>query len=195
MLGKKRGIFDKTLGKVFSMFGLSPDHWSVLGVFFALLSVFFITKENFILAAVFLAFSSLCDVIDGCVARYSKRASKRGAYLDTILDRYTEAFIFISLMFVNAPLVFLPFLFWVSLSLVGSLMTTYAKAAAKEKGIFRKEFSGGLLERSERLILLITALFFGHFQRLYLAWTILVLAVLSNLTALQRVIMILSHKK
>ena len=55
-------------------------------------------------ALFFLLLSSLLDFIDGAVARYMKKTSIKGAYLDTICDRYVEGLIFLGLLLINAIL-------------------------------------------------------------------------------------------
>ena len=71
--------------------------------------------------------------------------------------------------------------------LFGSMTITYAKAAAKEKELTKKEISGGLLERPERMILLFIGIVSAYFSPLYLTYVLVLLAVLVNITALQRI--------
>ncbi len=70
-------------------------------------------------------------------------------------------------------------------------MTTYAKAAAKEKEIIAegKELKGGLLERAERLLILFAGILLAIANPLFLTYTIALLAVLSNISALQRILL------
>ena len=66
-------------------------------------------------------------------------------------------------------------------------MTTYAKAAAKEKELIKKEMKGGTLERAERLIVLFIGITAANFNTLFLSAAIVTLAIGSNITALQRI--------
>jgi hypothetical protein len=66
-------------------------------------------------------------------------------------------------------------------------MTTYAKSAAKEKGVVYQELKGGLLERAERMIILFIGILLASVQPLFLTYVIIILAVLSNISALQRI--------
>jgi len=70
-------------------------------------------------------------------------------------------------------------------------MTTYAKAAAKEKELVKIELKKGLIGRGERMILMFLALCLGVFNLAWLLYLIIVLAVLSNLTALERISLVL----
>ena len=71
------------------------------------------------------------DFIDGAVARKKGLSTKKGAYCDTIADRYVESILLFGLLFVNLPIWYLPAYAWIFLVMMGSTMTTYAKAAAK----------------------------------------------------------------
>ncbi len=190
MLYKNREMFskiNKKLGGFFSRFGLSPNTWTLLVFLPTIATLYFLSQGNFIYAAFFFAVAALVDIIDGSVARATGRVTKKGAYLDTVVDRYMEGLIVFGLFFVNAPQVYLPFQLWLFLYFFGGMMTTYSKAAAKEKGAVEKEFGGGILERPERMILLFIAVLLASFSRAYLVYMIILLAILSNITAFQRI--------
>ncbi len=73
------------------------------------------------------------------------------------------------------------------LAFFGSLMTTYVKAAAKEKELVEKEIKKGLLGRGERVILISLAMLLGIFNLSWMLYPIVILAIFSNLTAIQRI--------
>jgi len=81
--------------------------------------------------------------------------------------------------------------YWIFLAFFGSLMTTYAKAAAKEKELVSQELKRGFFGRGERMILLSIALFLGIFNQNFMIYPISLLAIFSNLTAIQRIILAL----
>ena len=190
VLYKRREWFSNLsikVGIVFSKAGLSPNHWTMLVLLPTLASLYFIIGRQFLLAASFLIASSFIDFIDGSVARVMGKVTKFGAYLDTIMDRYVEAIILAGLLFIGLPDFYVPAYVWIFIFLFGSFMTTYAKAAAKEKELTDKEITGGLLERGERLIILFAGILLAHFSLSYLTYIIAMLAVLTNVTALQRI--------
>jgi phosphatidylglycerophosphate synthase len=189
MLFARRDAFDRwgeKIGKTFSKLGISPNRWTLLSLIPVLVSVYFLASREFLLAALFFAISAFMDIIDGAVARYSKKVTKKGAYLDTILDRYVEFIIIIGLLLAHLPYLYLPTEIWILIFFFGAMMTTYAKAAAAEKGL--GEVKGGLLERAERLIILFVGLLLATIDMIYLAEVIILLAVLANATAIQRMI-------
>lgn len=128
-----------------------------------------------------LAFTSLLDTLDGALARAQNDTSRRGAFLDSTLDRYCEAIVFFGLMLYYwrvAPGA--TELLLVYAACAGSLITSYARARAEGLGFDGKV---GLLERPGRVLLLIVGLLTG-----WLTPVLWILAVLANITALQRIV-------
>jgi len=177
---------DLKIGGLFSWVPLTPNQWTFLGLFPAFISFYLLINQKFVLAACFLLFSSFFDLIDGAVARATGRVTKLGAYLDTIVDRYVEGLIVFGLIFVSLPDFFLPATAWIFLYLFGGLITTYSKCAAKEKEVVIDELRGGILERAERVTGLLLGLFLAKIDKTYLTYVIVILAILSNISALQR---------
>jgi len=136
--------------------------------------------------ALFIAAAGL-DFIDGAVARKKGLATKRGAYWDTIADRCVEAMLLFGLLFCQLPDFYLPAAGWIFLALFGSTMTTYAKAAAKEKGLCDAELKGGLMSRGERLIAYFAIIILLPISLDWVAAILAALAILTNITALQRI--------
>jgi len=176
------------IGMIFSRLGLTPNQWTMLSLVPAIASFYFLTQSQLLLAAAAFAVAGFLDLVDGSVARVTGRVTKFGAYLDTVVDRYIEALIVLGLFFVSMPSFYLPANFWLLLYLFGGMMTTYVKAAAKEKELVREELKGGAFERAERLGLLFLGIFFGAFDLNYLALLIIVLAIATNISALQRIL-------
>ena len=194
MLAEKRERFkglESVTGEIFSKF-LTANQYSGLAILMALTCFRFLIKNNLVMALIFLFIASFLDFIDGAVARKTDTTSPKGAYLDTVLDRYVEAIVLLGFLFLPLPEVLLPNHIWIFLALFGSLMTTYAKAAGKEKGILEKELKKGLVGRGERMTLGFLALFLGIFNLQCVTYLIIALAVLSNLTAIQRIYLVLN---
>ena len=180
--------FSTKIGKVFSKIPLTPNQWTIISLIPAIIAVYFLSQQNFLIAGSLFIIASFLDMVDGAVARVTKTASRFGAYLDTIVDRYVEAIIAFGLLFAGLPEFYIPAYVWIFLYLFGGMMTTYAKAAAKEKGIIPegKELKGGILERAERLIILFVGIIAAAFNPMYLTYIIVLLAILTNVSALQR---------
>ncbi len=124
--------------------------------------------------------AAMFDMVDGALARLSQSESKFGAFLDSTLDRYSESITFLGLaiFFVtqsNAQ----THLILIFLTLVGSWAVSYTRARAEGLDV---ECKAGILQRPERLVLLIAGLILGLV--LPVLW---VLAVMTNITAVQRI--------
>ena len=192
MLYKNREMFyelSTKIGKSLSKIPLSPNQWTIFSLAPAIIAVYFFANQNFLIAGGLFILAGFLDMVDGAVARVTGKTSVFGAYLDTIVDRYVEAIIAFGLLFAGLPAFVIPADAWIFLYLFGGMMTTYAKAAAKEKEIIPKgtELKGGILERAERLILLFAGIIAASFNPIYLTYAIAMLAIFTNISPLQRI--------
>ncbi len=131
------------------------------------------------------------DLLDGTVARLTGKASRSGALFDCRMDRYAEFFVFFGfLVYFRSGWIF----YIVMLALMGSLMVSYVKA--RGESLSQREV-WGLMQRPERLILLMTGtilntpfskFLFSDGDSCTVKRMLVILAVLTNLTAIQRLI-------
>jgi CDP-diacylglycerol--glycerol-3-phosphate 3-phosphatidyltransferase len=126
------------------------------------------------------AVASVFDMLDGRVARLRGRETKFGAFLDSTMDRYSDMLLYMGLMILYARLDRTPLMVLVWVAAFGSFMTSYARARAES---LIPSCTVGLLERPERLVLLIA----GALTNRMVA-ALWIIAVLSNITAVQRVL-------
>ena len=166
--------------------GLTPNQVSAIGIIFAILSAFSYWKWQShlalpIAAPLFLLASGFCDALDGALARIYGQTTIFGGFLDSLLDRYADAIVLCGIIFGGLcdPFVGL-------IAVVGSLLVSYARARAEAAGI--KMEAVGIAERAERLIVLAAASFLSIAWRETLGWGVIVLAVITNVTVLQRVV-------
>jgi archaetidylinositol phosphate synthase len=178
MLATEANIADKI--------GLTPNMVSGIGVALAFLSALAYTAWQthtlyLSLAAFLLLLSGFCDALDGALARLHCEATAFGGFLDSLLDRYADAVVYTAIVLGG-----LSDLLWGLAALIGSLLVSYSRARVEATGIEME--SVGVAERAERMIILITASIVATFwqTRLIMNATIVLLAVLSNLTVLQR---------
>jgi len=166
--------------------GLSPNKVSIFGIILAVLSAitYWQWKLNsllLILAPLLMLASGLLDALDGALARLYGEATNFGGFFDSLLDRYADAIIICGIILGGLTEVS-----WGLAALMGSLLVSYARARAEAAGV--KMESVGLAERAERLVLLALASFLSFVWLDALCWGVLILAVLTNLTVLQRAI-------
>jgi len=196
MLYKGRERFDSIgikIGSLFSRLRLSPNQWTVLSILPALISFYLLTRQEFFLAALFFSIASFIDWIDGSVARVTGKATAFGGFLDVIMDRVVEFLIIFGLSFIEYPDFIIPAQKWLMLILFGSFMIPYLKASAFWKITTKEEISGGILERTERLILLFLIILTSAFSTFYSIYLIVITVILLFTSAIQR--FIISYKK
>lgn len=146
------------------------------------------------------------DILDGRVARLTGLGSKFGAFYDSTLDRISEIVVFLGILSLyndtepDGPdlavwwLGDVAMIYLVMLAMAGSLMISYTRARAEALGLDCKV---GLMPRAERVVLIGgAALFFGlAWQGLVLKIVVIILAVLTNLTAFQRIVWVYQHAR
>lgn len=169
--------------------GLTPNIVSLIGLALAFFSAaaYAISQNQpiwLLLAVILLLASGFCDTLDGVLARIYQQQSVFGGFLDSLLDRYADAVVYAGVIIGGLcdPL-------WGLAALAGSLLVSYSRARAEAAGI--KMESIGVAERAERMIILaaasIVAIFLPSVLNIgTLNIGIILLAVLSNFTVLQR---------
>ncbi len=190
MFEENREVFEKATEKIDKHIASSkthPNFISFLSLITAALSFIFLIKNNLALASPFFILAVIFDWLDGKLARATGQVTKLGAYLDTIIDRYVEAFVLFGFFFLSLPKIILPSYLWISLALFGSLITTYAKSAREEKGLKKPKNNIELAGRAERVILIVLAMFFGIISVWLSAYFLILLAIISNVAALSRI--------
>ncbi|WP_246589283.1 CDP-alcohol phosphatidyltransferase family protein [Methanofollis formosanus] len=156
--------------------GVTPNALTAMGLLITAVAAGLIASGRLISAGLVLAFGGLFDALDGAVARANGQASRFGAFFDSVLDRYAEALLFGGLfLYFSGDQTARALTF---AALVGSLMVSYTRARAEGLGA---ECKTGLFTRIERMLVLILGLLTG-----FLVPALWILAVLTNLTAVQR---------
>jgi CDP-diacylglycerol--glycerol-3-phosphate 3-phosphatidyltransferase len=163
--------------------GLSADHLTTLGVIMAVAASLAIANGALRAGLLLLTLTAVPDVLDGAVAKASGTASSRGAFFDSVADRFTDALLLGGVAWYLAStepgrVSVLP------LAVLGlSMLISYERAKAESLGY---DARGGLMERAERLL----ALGFGLLFDSLLVATLWVMLVLSAITAVQRFVMV-----
>ena len=171
--------------------GLTPNIVSAIGLVLSLLSAvaYAMTQSQHLLLAVaiiLLLASGFCDTLDGVLARTFQQTSVFGGFFDSLLDRYADSAVYAGIIIGGLcdPI-------WGLIALAGSLLVSYSRAKAEAVGIEME--SVGIAERAERIIILATASLAAIFWPKVLNIGVLnigiiALAVLTNLTVLQRAV-------
>ena len=168
--------------------GLTPNWISLIGAIFALFAAlaYLGWQDGWFylpLAIIMILLSGFCDALDGIVARLFQQTTAFGGFLDSLLDRYADAAIYIAIIISGLcwPL-------WGLMALAGSLLVSYSRARAEAVNV--KMESVGIAERAERMIILVVATLIASTRywppSTVINYAMILLAVLSNFTVLQR---------
>jgi CDP-diacylglycerol--glycerol-3-phosphate 3-phosphatidyltransferase len=172
-----KGVQD-AIGKSVGSLGITPNMISVFGFFGNLAAAWFITRGDLLTAGVIYLFFSALDLVDGAVARATGQVTEYGAVLDAILDRASECIVIAACGWYFAE----RGQDWQTaaafVGLFGSVAVSYMRARAEVVGLSMRD---GLFRRQERVALLGLGLLFS-----LLTPAVVILAALSNVTALQR---------
>jgi CDP-diacylglycerol---glycerol-3-phosphate 3-phosphatidyltransferase len=174
-----KGILDP-LGAFFNRLGLMPNTMTIIGLIGTTIGSILLATGHITWGGIVILLMGPIDALDGTMARLRGEASKFGAFVDSVTDRYAELVIFGGLM-----IYFLEKQNWLACGLVylsaaGSVLVSYIKARAESLQFDSKV---GLLTRVERYIVLIPGLIFNI--PMVSLW---IIAVLANFTAVQRII-------
>jgi len=175
--------------------GITPNLLTGASLVFAIVAAVFFAlaakgAEIFLfLGAAAVAVNAILDGLDGRLARLTNTSSKRGDYLDHVVDRYSDASILLGLAL--SPL---GSELWGLLALAGTFLTSYMGTQAQALGLGRNY--GGWLGRADRLVILIAvptltyAAFLVGWSIPYgimpIVWMLGYFAIAGNITALQR---------
>jgi archaetidylinositol phosphate synthase len=174
--------------KLFHSIGLTPNHSSMLGVLFAFASATMYGISRYyesalLVASIFLLISGFFDAVDGVLARQFGEVTVFGGFLDSLFDRYADAFVFLGII-IGLLLTDAVWVFWGFAAMIGALLVSYSRARAEAAGV--KMESVGIAERAERIIILVIATLLNIVWTEALRWSMPLLAFLTNLTVLQR---------
>ncbi len=169
----------------FNRLGLTPNLLTVIGFLLVCAIALVIALGYEALGALLLIFGAGFDATDGALARLTQRVTKFGAFLDSTLDRYADGVLMLALVWRGIEYNNRWIIVLASVALLGALLVSYTRARAEAVGLQLKE---GWFTRLERMIILILGLFGTlFFGPNALVVALALLAVLSNLTAVQRI--------
>jgi CDP-diacylglycerol--glycerol-3-phosphate 3-phosphatidyltransferase len=167
---------------------IHPNVVTVTGTFFGFVSSACIAFEHFLFGALALLLSGFFDMLDGALARGSGKVTVFGGFLDSVLDRYTDLLVMGGIFFFYITHGSICYASITFIATVGTAIIPYARARAEAAGI---QCRSGLLERPERIALLLI----GLFVPVLLSSVMIILAVLTHITVIQRIIYVRRNAK
>ena len=174
-----KGLLD-AIGTFLNRFGITPNTLTMIGLAGNFVGALFLARGNFLVGGLIVLAMGPVDALDGTMARLRGEPSDFGAFVDSVVDRYSELIIYGGLLthyitIGDSILVLLTFS-----AAAGSFLVPYMRARAEGLGFQAKV---GILSRMERFLILVPSLV------LNIPWLgIGIVAVFANITAFQRVL-------
>jgi len=183
LLGKLREKYEQIMapvGKILAGSGLTPNMITIISLIAGILSFWFYYQKSLILGAFFIVLTGVIDMLDGAVARAAGKATRFGAVLDHVLDRYAEYLIITGIVLGG----YVDWI-WGVFALFGMLMASFTRAKAESVGGL-KNCTVGIAERQEKLIIIIAgSLLTLHYPQALL-YAIVLVGIISHITVAQR---------
>ncbi len=154
---------------------------TALGLFFAFLTLLSFLVQNIVFIIITLFIVEFFDQLDGVVARL-QGPTKLGAFLDSTLDRIGDIFIFFGIILGGYTNIYIGLI-----TLAGAFLTSYTRAKIESLGV-PNLYGVGLLERTDRVPILFIGSIFQIWFPTAIWWTMVILAIGTNITVLQRLI-------
>jgi len=171
-------IFDKPLASIARNINLPPNVITFAG-FLVTIAAAFVIPHNLTIGGILILIGGFFDMFDGISARVNNRTTEFGAFLDSVLDRYSDSFLFLGFAWYFKLQDSTTGIIITMGTLIGALIISYARARAEGLG---KECHTGLMERPERVILMAFGAITGWI--FYIMWIML---ILTHITVIQRI--------
>ena len=159
---------------------ISPNTLTIIGFIFSIITMILISQGYLIISGILLIFSSIFDLLDGALARYTNNTTNFGKFFDAVIDRLSEIAIYggLFIYFINDS----NSLLIIFLSAISNQLVSYIKTKYESIGI---EGDIGIFTRFERMITLSLALIIGSFY-LYIFYLFMYISILLALISIMQ---------
>lgn len=178
------------IGRIVKALALSRIHPNVLtfiGLVINIGAAFLFAAGHFRWAGAVVVLAGLFDMVDGRVARETNRVTRFGGFFDSVMDRYSDLSLYIGLLVYYASINRFFYIVLTAIVMTGSVLVSYTRARAE---CTIPKCKVGFLERPERIVLVVIGALFGR-----MAPVLWIIAVLSNLTVVHRMIYTFQESK
>ncbi|MFA5086331.1 MAG: CDP-alcohol phosphatidyltransferase family protein [Candidatus Paceibacterota bacterium] len=173
-LRKRTSGLTTSIGKSLGKMGVSADAITFMVLVTGLIAAYYIYMEEFLIAFILVLVSGIFDGLDGAVAKANQKETKFGALFDSVTDKVTEISWYLALGLLS-PGLWLPVSLSIAFFMLASYISKHSKAVGGKSG-------GGIMERKERLVLILIGLLRMDWM-LSILW---IIAILSIITCFQR---------
>jgi CDP-diacylglycerol--glycerol-3-phosphate 3-phosphatidyltransferase len=180
-LGEFFGKIIKGIVWALALSRIHPNVLTFIGLLINIGAAALFAVGNFRWGGIVVIGAGLFDMVDGRVARETNRVTRFGGFFDSVLDRYSDLGLLVGLLVYYSSINRNFYVVMTAIVMTGTVMVSYTRARA-ENLIPRCKV--GFLERPERVVLIIIGALFNR-----MAQCLWVLAVLTNVTVLSRMIL------
>jgi phosphatidylglycerophosphate synthase len=140
----------------FGKLGLTPNALTLIGFAIAIVAAVAAAGQSWLLAGLLVVFGGVFDLFDGALARATGTASRLGAFMDSVFDRWGEGIIYVGIAVGCVAADFDPGVFLTTTALVSAFMVSYARASSEREGFTpgKGMANVGLAPREVRIVIL-----------------------------------------
>jgi len=173
-------VLYSSLIPLLSKMKISPNTLTIFGFIFSLITMILISQGYLLISGILIIFSSIFDLLDGALARYTRNTTNFGKFFDAVIDRLSEIAIYVGLFiyFMNDS----NSLLIIFISTISNQLVSYIKTKYESIGI---EGDIGVFTRPERIITLSLALIIGSFY-LYIFYIFMYISILLALISIMQ---------
>ena len=173
-------VLYSSLIPLLSKMKISPNTLTIIGFIFSLITMILISQGYLLISGILIIFSSIFDLLDGALARYTRNTTNFGKFFDAVIDRLSEIAIYVGLFiyFMNDS----NSLLIIFISTISNQLVSYIKTKYESIGI---EGDVGIFTRPERIITLSLALIIGSFY-LYIFYIFMYISILLALISIMQ---------
>jgi CDP-diacylglycerol---glycerol-3-phosphate 3-phosphatidyltransferase len=172
------------VGRVLGATGISPNALTLLGLLLNCVAAAIIASGALLVGGIAFLIASAFDMLDGAVARAMGSSSRFGAFLDSVVDRLSDASLFVAVLFLAASQRDVTLALGGGLALIGSFMVSYTRARAEGLGL---DCEIGWFQRPERVIAGGVGLIVAEWVPMALGFMVWALAIVTTFTMVQRI--------
>ncbi len=181
------GTIGSGFGKVLSalvrwltLSGIHPNVLTLIGLVVNGVAAWILARGEFLYGGLIILSAAVFDLTDGAVARSANKVTRFGAFLDSVMDRYSDLILLTGLLVHYARIERFSYIVLTAVVMTGTVLVSYSRARAEN---LIPKCKVGFMERPERIVLLIIGALFDR-----MAPVLWVMAVLSNLTVVHRIV-------
>lgn len=181
------GTIGSGFGKVLSalvrwltLSGIHPNVLTLIGLVVNGVAAWILARGEFLYGGLIILSAAVFDLTDGAVARSANKVTRFGAFLDSVMDRYSDLVLLTGLLVHYARIERFSYIVLTAVVMTGTVLVSYSRARAEN---LIPKCKVGFMERPERIVLLIIGALFDR-----MAPVLWVMAVLSNLTVVHRIV-------